>query len=395
VPYHGIVGEGRRVVRLGGAGDVRWSVDLPDRYALTSSNGGGHSAYVADGGRTLLMLAGIPGDREPAAVMALDADSGRRLWEVELPALGPRGSLRLASGSTANPDRGVLVVASCDADLCDLRALDEVDGRALWSRQVLGATLVVGGFYPVAGGRGVWAPGSVDQSWIWVAGPRFLQAVSKVDGTLGAKTPLALGDNGHVFATADRILVVTAPQEITCRATAAGYAVQGDGGAVRVWSVSFRWDDVRAASGPYGCRYDPAQPLKWANLLVLPDADGALVINDHDGAMRHRRPPGEYQVTGYGLVWNGSRYLDRGFSDGTVVNVPPPRSGVPWAVELHAASWVLGSGDGATLLALKDQRPLWHQTGALSALALEIDRLAFFTADRLIVIGPKRATRTS
>jgi hypothetical protein len=78
-----------------------------------------------------------------------------------------------------------------------------------------------------------------------------------------------------------------------------------------------------------------------------------------------------------------------------VINVPPPQSGGPWAVELFATAWVLGSGDGATLLTLNEPKPLWHQVGALCALALDIDRLAFLTADELIVIGPKRtAMRT-
>jgi hypothetical protein len=382
VPHHGIVGEGRRVVRFGPAGDVRWSVDLPERYALVSSDDGGHLAYVAHGGRTLLVLAGVPGGREPAAVMALDAESSHQLWEVELPALGPRGSLRLASGSAAGPDRGVPVVARCDGGACGLRALDEIDGRVLWSRQVPGATLVAGGFNPVVGGRGLWA-GPTEQPWIWAVGPRFLQAVSKVDGTLGGRTPITADDVGIVLTRGYRVVVVTAPQAITCRATATGYAVQADGGAAQIWSVPFRWDDPRAARGSHGCRYDPAQPLRWADLLVLPDADGALVIDDRDGAIQHRRSRGEYQLAGYGLVWNGSRYLDRGFSNGHVINVPPPQSCGPWAVELFATAWVLGSGDGATLLTLNEPKPLWHQVGALCALALDIDRLAFLTADEL------------
>jgi hypothetical protein len=42
----------------------------------------------------------------------------------------------------------------------------------------------------------------------------------------------------------------------------------------------------------------------------------------------------------------------------------------------------------------REPEPLWHQAGALSAIALEIDRLAFLTADQIIVIGPERtATR--
>jgi len=387
VPYHGIIGEGRRVARVGPGGEVRWSVDLPDRYALTGPDRGGYPAHLADG-TTLLFLSGRPGSREPAAVMALDTESGRRLWEVELAPLRPGGSLHLANGSMTDvDDPGVPVVARCDAQGCDLRALAATDGRVLWSRQVPGAALVAGGLGPMTGGRGVWPVGAAEQPWIWAAGPGFLQAIGKVSGRLGGRTPLAASGAGIVITSHDRVVVVTAPHDGTCQATATGYAVLSDGGAARVWSVPFRWDDPGARSGPDGCRYDPARMLRQAFMVVLPDAEGALVINISDGAVRDRRPRGERHLAGFDLHWDGGRYIQRGLDDAVVVNAPGPRSGRPWGVDLGWGGWVLGSGDGATLVYRAE--PLWHQAGGIGALALEIDRLAFLTPRELIVIGPR------
>jgi hypothetical protein len=379
----GVLGAGRQIARIGRAGRPLWSVTLPKGFALTSPR----SAYVGSSHRTLIVLAGAA--TRPSAVLVLDLTTGRRLWDRRLPAPPAGGSVQLASGGGA--DNAVLVVARCGGG-CDLTAVGEHDGRRLWSGRVPGADWISGGFEPVIGGRGMGVAGArtnVIYGMIWAGTEGSLWTVNIDDGRVGGRIPGPDEPAVNVIGTNYRTIVVTGPTDRSCRARAIAYDMETIPAGTVAWTQRFRWDDPRARPDEHGCRADPAQVLMWNYDLVLPDAEGPMVVDDYHGRVRGRRPVGEYQIA-EGLVWDGHRYRDREYNDGRPLTVAPPADGRPWAIQVSAGAWVVRSGDGASLTQTTGGQPVWHQPGAVAALDIGSDRLAFLTRTEIVVIGPAK-----
>jgi hypothetical protein len=373
LPEHGVIGADRRIVRVGQDGQTAWSLTLPVHYALDSGGGGRHAPFVGADGSVLVIPATAGTGTDSTHVLVVHLETGERLWEAPLPAPPPGGSTWLTGAGS--PPEPVLVVAQCGGHGCELTAMDAWSGAPRWSTRVPGAEWVA------ADSRS-----GADSPVIVAGGSGQLWTVDPYDGVRHGSWQAPAGPVGHVIETLYRLVLVTAPADSSCSATASGYDLTEEG-APPVWTVRFRWDDPRATPDRHGCRYDPSQRLMWRFELVLPDVDGALVVDDYHGT-RDRRPPGEYQVAPDRLVWDGHQYRDRG-NDSRALPVPAPQDGPPWAIEVAIGSWVVGSGDGATLIQGWAGQPLWHQPGAVAALKLGQARLAFLTRTEVIVVGPE------
>lgn len=382
IPSAGLLGAGRTLARYRADGTLRWIVTLPAEYALTASNGP-HSAFTGGSGRTIVVVAG---DDQPSAVTVLDIDSGKALWQLDLPAAPRGGTVTLSTGDVSF-DEVLLVISRCGDGACDLDARAEVDGSQRWTAHLPGAAWVAGGFEPVTGGRGPGRSGTrtnVLFGWMWAGGPTSMWMVSTTDGTVQNRFAAPAGPIGHVIGTYYRTVFVTVPDQ-NCRATATAYAMETTPVA-EAWSIEVRWDDPRVAPNANGCRYDPAQRIMWSYDLMFPSAGGTRSIDDYHGTAGVSLPAGAYQVADPFLVWTGTQY--RTLADDHRIDVPPPADGRVWAVPVTAADWVLSSGDGASLANASEV--LWHEPGALTALTLSRDRLAIITATEIVLLGPKR-----
>lgn len=294
-PGAGLLGQGRTLVRLEGAKNLEgaanpgWRLALPAEFALTSHQPGtAHSAFVrAD----RVVLVGGRDDRSgPSAIAGLDPERGLVTWRHALP---PGSQVFLFE------DAFEVLTAVCHPDSCLLTAWDASSGALRWTRTVPGAVRVVEACRVDAHGT-VDGLSGVGCGFRLVA-PDRVGTVAPEDGGVSWETGLRPPDGtvDRILVTGDRVIMVTAPAEGSCRATVLASGVtSGDGD--RGWRYNFVWDQPRAPrDARTGCRWDRALPLVVGFRLVLPDAEGALDLDPHFGTLRpsQRLAPGAYVLT--------------------------------------------------------------------------------------------------
>jgi hypothetical protein len=372
-PQVGVIGSGRMLARFSTDGHLMWKTELPPELAITSAGPGPHSAYASPDRSKVVVLGG-------ADLAVLSLDTGAIVWRAPLPAPAPRWA---ASG--ANVDHSLVVVGGCGGAGCTLVARDEGTGAVIWTSQVPGATWVATGEEPGLAYPGVWA-GAPGRRW----------AVN-TDGKVVGTTTAPLGPLAAVLQFNYRTVLVTAPVDATCKATASGYGARPDGTPApdpttfdtQVWTISFRWDDPRATPDAHGCRFNPALTLRTTYHLVLPDIGGAMLVDDYNGTVTRRWAPGQYLLTDAALSTDGRHYIDDLFQGDLPVAMP--NSGRPWGVDVGTGGYVVGSGDGATLTQSRGPAG-WHVSGALAAMSVGEKALVFLTPTETVVVGPAATT---
>ena len=323
-----------------------WPADGPKRL-WTRPLGEGHSAILAEGGRiyTMYRPAGAAGQRsQEEIVAALDAATGKTVWEFAYPA--PSDGLDFSQG--AGPHATPLIAGTrlfAISTRKELFALDKATGKRLWSHDFMreygspspgrgyacsplfyNGTVIV----PV-GGRGqgmaafdqhtgalVWKAGDFDESpaspmIIDVDGQPQLVAfagdrVAGIDPASGRvywhvphKTDWGLNISTPVWSPADHLLVVSAAYNTGSRAI----ELRQTGGKT---TVAEKWFNGRmrvhigtliqlggyvyASSGDFGPAFLSAIDLKSGKIAwqdrnfaraQLVYADGKLIILDEDG----------------------------------------------------------------------------------------------------------------
>ncbi|MFF9676262.1 PQQ-binding-like beta-propeller repeat protein [Streptomyces eurythermus] len=381
-PAAGLLGQGRTLVRLAGPGNRRWRLTLPAGFALTAHRpGAAHSAFVR--GHQVVLVGGGDGRRGPSAIARLDPERGLLTWQEALP---PGSRVFLSE------DGREVLTADCHRRSCDLTGRDAWSGALRWTHAVSGPVRVVeacGAGVPTSGdGRGgdgcepyLVTPdriGTIDPD---DGGPHWLKALRPPDGTVD-----------RVVKAADRVILVTAPAEGSCRATVlAGGTESGEGD--RGWRYDFVWDQPQAARDPHtGCRWDRALPLTVGFPMVLPDAEGALLVNPYFGTRRpfQRLAPGEYLVTDgtANTIVRAPGRPDRLLSTSTG-RLVRPHGLSPAARSLTQGFWQ----DGRRLLLLDHRgHALWRGTSDCQAFGhgSEGGPVTYCDGDDLVTLRPVR-----
>jgi hypothetical protein len=218
-----------------------------------------------------------PPTRWPSAIAGLDSERGLLTWRHDLPS----GSRVFLS------EHGFEVLtAVCRPGSCRLTGWDARSGGLRWTRVVAGAVRVVDACR--ADGPATADGHSGAGCGAHLITPDRVGTVNPDDAELHWQAGLRPPDGtvDRIIKDNDRVIMVTAPAEGSCRATVlAGGVESGDGD--RGWRYSFVWDQPQAPRDERtGCRWDPALPLIVGFRLVLPDAEGALVVNPYFGTLR-------------------------------------------------------------------------------------------------------------
>jgi hypothetical protein len=369
LPDAQILGEGPVLGRIDPRGGPGWSMRVPDEYALTGAPGGAHSAILAASGTVIVLLAGAPGVDGPVAVRAIEVASGRQLWERRLP----------SGGNQVVAVRGFVVTGHCTGSGCAVTTVADRTGTPVSQVDVPAARMITTGLDPVLGGRGPtpWFPGLDPPAGLWAIGDRTLTALDPEDGRVLKTAPRQPGPVGHAMRFLYRLVLITRPAGAACAATVTSYQLDD---LSQAWTRQVRWADPRTAAGPDGCRYDPAQQLVARYPLVVPDADGALSIDDYTGRTAAPLPPGWSLLTPDLLTKPDGTY--RELTGGKDFAGKPPAGVGSWASQLSTTRWVARIGDG---LALCDTpacgSPHWRVPGALLVL--------FTPQDVVLFVGPR------
>jgi outer membrane protein assembly factor BamB len=325
-----------------------WPAGGPKRL-WTRPLGEGHSAVLAEGGRLYTMYrpsgAVSGGQRsQEETVAALDAATGKTLWEFTYPA--PTDGLDFSQG--AGPHATPLIAGTrlfAISTRKELFALDKATGKRLWSHDFMSeygspspgrgyacsplfynGTIIV----PV-GGRGqgmaafdqntgalVWKAGDFDESpaspiiidvdgqpqLIAFAGDRVAgidPASGRVYWHVPHKTDWGLNISTPVWSPADHLLVVSAAYNTGSRAIelhqAAGKTTVAEKWfnsrmRVHIGTLIRLGEHVYASSGDFGPAFLTAIDLKGGKIVwqdrsfsraQLVYADGKLIILDEDG----------------------------------------------------------------------------------------------------------------
>ncbi|MFF4715935.1 hypothetical protein ACFY2V_31765 [Streptomyces eurythermus] len=383
-PAAGLLGQGRTLVRLDGPGKRGRRVALPAEFALAAHRpGAAHSAFVR--GDQVVLVGGRDGRRGPSAIARLDPRRGLLTWQQAL----PPGSRVFLSGNGLE-----VLTAVCRRRSCDLTGWDTSSGVRRWTRVVSGPVRVVDACRADASTTGDGRGGDGCEPYLVTpdrvgtidpdnGGPHWLKGLRPPDGVVD-----------RVVKAADRVILVTAPAKGSCRATVlAGGTESGEGD--RGWRYDFVWDQPQAARDPHtGCRRDRVLPLTVGFRMVLPDAEGALLVDPYFGTRRPftRLARGEYPV-----------------SDGTpntIVRAPgrPDRllyasAGQPVRPHgLSPAARSLAQGfwqDGRRLLLLDHQgHGLWQGTSDCQAFGdgLKGGTVTYCDGDDLVTLRPSART---
>ncbi|MGV9697134.1 hypothetical protein ACWDTR_15440 [Streptomyces sp. NPDC003470] len=288
-PAAELLGQGRTLVRRAGTDDEGWRLTLPAEFALTSPQpGAAHSALVREHG--VVLVGGSSDRRSPSAIAGLDPERGLLTWRHALP---PGSRVFLFEESFR------VLTAVCRPASCRLNGWDGRSGDLQWTQEVTGAGRVVDACRAdeFAGGQG---RGS-DGCGAYLVTPDRVAVIDPDSGVphwqAGVRPPDGTVD--RVIRSGDRVIMVTAPAEHGCRATVlAGGVSSGDGD--RGWRYSFVWDQPQAPrDARTGCSWDRTLPLTVGFRMVLPDAEGALVVVPYFGTLHPspRLARGEYVVT--------------------------------------------------------------------------------------------------
>ncbi|MFH8725212.1 hypothetical protein [Streptomyces termitum] len=355
-PGEGLLGQGRVLVRRAGPDRRGWRLALPAEFALTSQRpGSAHSAFVGD--HSVVLVGGREGRRGPSEIAGLDLTNGRLAWR--LPVAPDSRVFSYDEGAT-------VLVAHCRAGSCRLTGVSYPTGRRVWSRTAPGAVKVLDGCRadafvadPVVG-RARCHPYLVTRDRV--------SLLDVADGRLYERPGLRIPPGGidRITENHGRITLATAPAKGSCRATVVSES-GGDGAQDLGWRYTFVWDQPQAPRDPAtGCRWDRTLPLTVAWSLVLPDAEGALVLDPYLGLRKQLRrlAPGEYLTADETMVEvvHASGRPDRPLHPTRTPLRPPGLS--PAARFLTRLLWQ----DGRRLVLLDHQnRPLWEAASACRA----------------------------
>jgi hypothetical protein len=376
-----IVGEGRHLAAFDPDGGLRWTLQLPDSYALTARPGLAHSGLMTGRGEALLLLAGAPGGDGPTSVRALSPLNGTPLWERTLP-----------PGARVTVLDETVVLGRCGAAGCELTAVDAIRGTDTWHATVSGTSMIlVDGTDASRDHRG---DHSAVPRTMWLAGEHFVVPVAS-NGAVGSTRPRAPGPPGRVVTIGNTLVLIAPPAGADCTATLTGYATTASYPVT--WTRQVSWDDPRAARDANGCRYDPDQPVVRHDDLVVPDRDGALEFAEN-GYQSGRLDPGDFPVADRLVADADGRY--RTWPGRETLAVPAPTRPA-WAMSLPGGSTVVRDRDGLTVCDRPTcAAPRWRVRGGRTALLPSQFRLLFLTGDTVISVGtagtkPKRSPSPS
>jgi hypothetical protein len=399
LPQVGVVGEGRALVRMARDGALRWSLQLPEAYALTGAPGGAHSFLHTDRGE-LLLLGGAAGVNGPASVRLVRLDTGETAWERRLPS--DFEGRNLVTLDKTGFDEPTVVVSSCGATGCALAGWSIGDGHQQWKTTVAAAQFVARGTEPGLGGGGIdqRRPGEV-QGWsvVFAVGPTWFRRVSTVDGKIGPAVPRPRGAVAYMIFTIYRLVVVTRPEHPGCVATVTSYALDNDLRAA--WRKTLHWTDPRVPARSGQCRIDPSKPVMGQFTLWLPDVRGWQLVSDYDGTVKFRLDPEDYPLTDY-MIWGADGHYRRigptAMQDGSTPSTSAlaavvPAGEPPMVFEAESGLEVVRDGDG---LSACDYplcgSPRWHAPGARAVLLLGERRMVFLGATSAVGVGPAPRT---
>jgi outer membrane protein assembly factor BamB len=325
-----------------------WPASGPKRLWMRPL-GEGHSAILADAGRlyTMYRPSGSPGQRrQDESVVALDAATGKTVWEFNYPS--PTDGLDFSQG--AGPHATPLIAGNriyATSTRKELLALDKATGKRIWSHDFMkeygssspgrgyacSPLLYNGSVIVSVGGRGqgmaafdqnsgalLWKAGDFDDSpssplLIEVDGQPQLVAftgdrVAGIDPGSGRvlwhvphKTDWGLNISTPVWSPADHLLLVSAAYNTGSRAI----ELHQSGGKttvaekwfsnrlrVHIGTIIRLGDHAYASSGDFGPAFLSAIDLKsgriaWQDRTFsraqLIYADGKLIILDEDGTL--------------------------------------------------------------------------------------------------------------
>ncbi|MEV6950357.1 hypothetical protein [Streptomyces sp. NPDC051183] len=371
----------------------RWTLELPAEFALTSKvPGTPHSALVR--GHTVLLVGGRPDRVGPTAVAGLDPRKGVITWRREV-----------AGGTSVSLDRdhgsgdGVLIEATCAPGSCRVEGSDPTTGRSQWERTVPGAGAVLHGC-----GRDGLGTAVHDCGTYVVADGRIARIEPREGGVLWAEgLRLPEGRIDRVGSThSSWLVVVTAPEKGTCRASVAAGSMRTDGDRPG-WRADVTWDQPEAARDPgTGCRWDRTGPLLSHAGLVVPDAEGARVVRALDGpaaaVARPRLEPGEYLLRTEHMYpaertevfVHGPNGPDHAPEDPEKRPVRPAGLG-PGAAIVDSGVWQ----DGSRLLLFGNwpgagDRILWKAGSACRAHTVPGGGLRYCRGNELVLVVPKK-----
>ncbi|MGW6395689.1 hypothetical protein ACWFR1_35505 [Streptomyces sp. NPDC055103] len=352
-PEPGMLGQGRTIARRAGPESRGWRLTLPAEFALTSQRpGAAHSALV-DRYRVVL-VGGRDGQRGPSAIAGIDPWDGRLAWRHALP---PGSQVFLYER-----DAGTVLVAECRPGACRLTGRRTSTGQSVWTRTVPGVSRVLDAcradaFAPFDTPRRMGG----NRCRPYLVGAGRIGVLDPEDGRPYWETELRPPDGvDRIVEVGGRIVMATAPARGSCRVTVLAGRATADNPEDRGWQRTFVWDQPQAPRDPRtGCRWDRTLPLTVGYRLALPEAEGALVVDPHDGPLDHspRLAPGEYLVTGGGWeeIVRAPGRPDRHLSEaGRPVR---PEGLSPAARAIPGRIWQ----DGRRLVLLDyEDRPLWE-----------------------------------
>ncbi|MFF9473930.1 hypothetical protein ACF1E9_15100 [Streptomyces roseolus] len=399
-PREGLLGQGGVLVRREGPDRRGWRLALPTEFTLTSPRpGSAHSALVQD--HWVVLVGGREGHEGPSTIAGLDLEKGRLAWRRPL---APGSQVFLYDYGAA-----AVLVANCRTGSCHLTGYSQY-GQRVWSRTEPGAVKVLDGCRadafttePPAGdrnchaflvtpdriatldmdnGRPHWHArfqiprGSIDR--ITEDNDLIILATAPAEGSCGATVlagpagpaepsgPPETGGTGELARTAEPART-PGPAGTAEPAKTTGPARTGAKSEQAGWQHTFVWDQPQAPRDPHtGCRWDRTLPLLTQFSMVLPDAEGALVVSPYFGTEgpARRLSPGEYLVTDgtFNQIVRASGRPDRNLD--TSDRPVRPEGLSPAARALTRHFWQ----DGQRLLLLDHgNRPLWEGTSACEA----------------------------
>ncbi|WP_329286581.1 outer membrane protein assembly factor BamB family protein [Streptomyces sp. NBC_00691] len=380
----GLLGQGRALVQLADPERRGWRLSLPDEFALTSPRPGtAHSAFVE--GHRVVLVGGRAGHPGPSAIAGLDPEHGRLSWRRDLM---PNSKVFLYEGG-----RATVLVADCGPGSCRLTGWDAFSGRRSWTRTERGSVQVLDGCR--ADAFAVERRSDVHRCRPYLVASGRVAVLDPENGRSFWMTGLRLpgGRIDRITQRGDHVTMATAPARGSCRVTVIARRIEKyDGHEKLDWQRTFVWDQPQAPRDPgTGCRWDRTIPLMVGYGMVLPEADGALVVPFYGGTLEHsqRLAPGEYLVTDGTMnqivraPGRPDRSLNR--SDRPI----RPRGLGPAARLVTAGFWQ----DGRRLsLPGREDHVLWEGTSDCQAFAGEGKgpgvRLTYCDGDDLVTLRP-------
>ncbi|MEV1026793.1 hypothetical protein [Streptomyces sp. NPDC050264] len=361
LPDRQLLGQGRVLAHLKSPRTAAWRTTLPDEFRLSAHDfGAPHSAGLVD--FQLLVVGGRKGHRGPSTLAAINVGNGRLTWRRKL----PPGSQVFASG-------GSVLAVGCRDGSCRITAWAGALGERQWTRTVRGAVRVLDscGADALRGGQP-----RPQHCYLYVITPDRVGVLNPEDGGVnwvaGLRPPDGMVD--RITQQGDRTILITAPAKGSCRVTVLASGVDsGDGD--RGWRHTFVWDQPQAPRDPRtGCHWDRALPLALAFRMVLPDAEGALLVDPYFGTLHpyRRLARGEYltsqrpvprQDLPGNVVIRAPGRPDRLLTDNATGRVRP-RGLSPSALALEGSFWQ----DGHRLVLFGDEgETLWKGVSACQA----------------------------